>query len=204
MPVNVIGTLKPKNNGKFPVAEAVDIKVTDDLRLDEALENKADLSSVNFALDNKADKTTTTSLQSQINEIITPVTQDAEVQNARVGADGTTYNTLKARLDSENNFLKSHISDFGKLFNGFEESSWVVGNITATGEYDNSSSYNNYTTKYIISDNTKKVSVWIGEDRQVSIAKYDKDTGAFVSRINWTNDSLTLDGTYNYAFKEMG
>ena len=37
MPVHVIGTLKPKNNGKFPVAEAVDIKVTDDLRLDEAL-----------------------------------------------------------------------------------------------------------------------------------------------------------------------
>lgn len=39
MPVNVIGTIKPKNNGKFPVAEAVDIKVTDDLRLDKALEN---------------------------------------------------------------------------------------------------------------------------------------------------------------------
>lgn len=38
MPVNVIGTLKPKNNGKFPVAEAADIKVKDNLRLDEALE----------------------------------------------------------------------------------------------------------------------------------------------------------------------
>lgn len=50
MPVNVIGTIKPKNNGKFPVAEAVDIKVTDNLRLDEALKNKADLSSVNIAL----------------------------------------------------------------------------------------------------------------------------------------------------------
>lgn len=52
MPVNVIGTLKPKNNGKFPVAEAVDIKVTDDLRLDEALENKADLSSLGIAVEN--------------------------------------------------------------------------------------------------------------------------------------------------------
>lgn len=56
MPVNVIGTLKPKNNGKFPVAEAADIKVTDDLRLDEALENKADIETVNFAVSNKADK----------------------------------------------------------------------------------------------------------------------------------------------------
>ena len=102
MPVNVIGTLKPKNNGKFPVAEAVDIKVTDDLRLDEALENKADLSTVNYALNNKADKTTTDSLQEQIYNIIEPVTEDAEVINAREGADGTSYQTLKARLDGEN------------------------------------------------------------------------------------------------------
>lgn len=109
MPVNVIGTLKPKNNGKFPVAEAVDIKVTDNQRLDEALENKADLSTVNFALDNKADKTITTNLQSQIDEIITPVTQDAEVQNARIGTNGTPYNTLKSRLDFENATINENI-----------------------------------------------------------------------------------------------
>ena len=36
MPVNVISTIKPKNQGTFPVAEAVDIKITDDLRLDAA------------------------------------------------------------------------------------------------------------------------------------------------------------------------
>ena len=111
MPVNVIGTLKPKNNGKFPVAEAVDIKVTDNLRLDEALENKADLSSVNFALAGKADNSDINNLQSQISEIITPVTQDAEVQNARVGADGTSYQTLKARLDAENKSLYDDLND---------------------------------------------------------------------------------------------
>ena len=69
MPVNVIGTLKPKNNGKFPVAEAVDIKVKENLRLDEALENKADLATLNFALATKADSsdltTAQTSLQAQ-------------------------------------------------------------------------------------------------------------------------------------------
>lgn len=107
MPVNVIGTLKPKNNGKFPVAEAVDIKVTEELRLDEALTNKADLDTLNFALSIKADKTTTTSLQNQINEIITPVTQDAEVQNARVDGDGVTYNTLKQRIDTNISDLSS-------------------------------------------------------------------------------------------------
>ena len=111
MPVNVIATIKPKNNGKFPVAEAVDIKVTEDLRLDEALENKADLATVNFALDNKADKTTTTNLQNQINNIISPVTVDAEVINARVGADGTSYETLKARLDAENAEITNSISN---------------------------------------------------------------------------------------------
>lgn len=110
MPVEVIGTIKPKNNGKFPVAEASDIKVTDNQRLDEALENKADFSSVNFALDNKADKTTTTDLQNQINNIVSPVTEDAEVINARVGADGTNYPTLKARLDSEKNSTDSELN----------------------------------------------------------------------------------------------
>lgn len=53
MPVNVIGTLKPKNNGKFPVAEAADIKVTDDLRLDEALENiEISVSAVGIVVEN--------------------------------------------------------------------------------------------------------------------------------------------------------
>lgn len=109
MPVNVIGTLKPKNNGKFPVAEAVDIKVTDNQRLDEALENKADFSSVNFALAGKADNSDINNLQAQINEIITPVTQDAEVQNARVGIDGTSHTTLKERLDYEESENRSAV-----------------------------------------------------------------------------------------------
>lgn len=147
MPVNVIGTLKPKNNGKFPVAEAVDIKVTDDLRLDKALENKADLSTVNFALDNKADKTTTTSLQSQINEIITPVTQDAEVENARVGADGTAHSTLKERLDYEmninaqnsNNILEYIAEIDGK--NRLKPSDYEQGGISVEGIEVTNSNY---------------------------------------------------------------
>lgn len=119
MPVNVIGTLKPKNNGKFPVVEAVDIKVTDDLRLDKALENKADLSTVNFALDNKADKTTTSSLQEQINQIVISSSAEAvvapEVAAARVDYYGKTYNTLKARIDAidlNSSNIESNLSEF--------------------------------------------------------------------------------------------
>ena len=121
MPVYVIGTLKPKNNGKFPVAEAVDIKVTDDLRLDEALGKKADLETIDFALNNKADKETTTSLQAQINELITPVTQDAEVQNARIDVDGTSYETLKARLDADFNKNQEAINSVQALQNEHEK-----------------------------------------------------------------------------------
>ena len=116
MPVYVIGTLKPKNNGKFPVAEAVDIKVTDDLRLDEALENKADLSTVNFALGGKADNSDIDSLQEQINQIITPVTQEAEVQNARVDTNGVTHDTLKSRLDYENSNITDNLDTLNQAF----------------------------------------------------------------------------------------
>ena len=113
MPVNIIGTLKPKNNGKFPVAEAVDIKVTDNLRLDEALENKADLSAVTFALDNKANKTTTTDLQAQIDQIVISASAEAvvapEVAQARVSEDGTEYSSLKARLDAQDEYTQKSL-----------------------------------------------------------------------------------------------
>lgn len=174
MSVNVIDTIKPKNYGTFPVVEAPDVKVTNDKRLDTALNEKAnqtdlealsttvagkasqtdlnslsnrvngkqnaltesqlsacnsgitsalvtqisanttaiagkasqaDLDTTNAAIAAKANasdvETETASLQAQIDNIVTPVTQDAEVENARVGADGTSYTTLKQRLDTE-------------------------------------------------------------------------------------------------------
>ena len=127
MPVRVIDTIKPKS-GTFPVAEAADIAVSASQRLPDALDlkantadvtvslaAKADTTAVNSALAAKvntpvmtaalalkADTTTTDALQAQIDELVSPVTQDAEVQNARVGIDGTEYETLHARLDAEN------------------------------------------------------------------------------------------------------
>lgn len=89
-----------------------------------ALTSKANVSDVNTALstkastiyvDNglftKANTTTTDSLQSQIDEIISPVTEDAEVQNARVGIDGTQYLTLRARLDAEIGSISEGLSN---------------------------------------------------------------------------------------------
>ena len=141
MPVNVIGTLKPKNNGKFPVAEAVDIKVKGDMRLDEVLENKADLVTLNFALSGKANNSDINSLQAQIDLIITPVTQDAEVQNARVGSDGTSYVSLKSRLDTENSILTSRIDKTESVLSDTEEVNISNYNIS---QYGISSTYNTW------------------------------------------------------------
>lgn len=204
MPVNVIGTLKPKNNGKFPVAEAVDIKVTDDLRLDKALENKADLSSVNFALDNKADKTTTTNLQSQINEIITPVTQDAEVQNARVGADGTSYTTLKLRLDTENTAIK------GNAYSAKNFSQLAFENATVTQTADFSFDFKHISSNgQIVDNNNKNLTsdrvyavkgsiISVDDGYKYQYALYDKETRAFIRRQTWLgSDTFTaLDDDY--------
>ncbi len=75
----------------------------------------ADLTALEAEVDTKADSsdltTATASLQAQIDNIVTPVTQDAEVQNARVGADGTSYQTLKARLDGEITEVQDDIED---------------------------------------------------------------------------------------------
>lgn len=123
MSIEIIDLLKPKNNGDFPIVEAEDVTVGS-VRLPEALGQKADrtdIEELSSALTEKADKsslsatnvavagkanasdvtTATANLQAQIDQIITPVTQDAEVQNARIGADGTSYTTLKERLDAE-------------------------------------------------------------------------------------------------------
>jgi hypothetical protein len=128
MAVEVIDKIKPKNGGSFPIVEAVDVEVSEGVRLPEALESKADVSeladiSADLALkasqsdldatnDTVASKanatdvnTSVANLQSQIDNIITPVTEDAEVQNARVDAEGVSHATLKERIDSTDNKL---------------------------------------------------------------------------------------------------
>lgn len=53
---------------------------------------------------------TVAELQAELDEAISGATVDSEVINARVDADGTTYGTLKQRLDTEHTELKNDIS----------------------------------------------------------------------------------------------
>lgn len=146
MSVQVIGTLKPKNGLDFPVVEAVDVSVEGYASLADAVTHFAtdamidtiiatlttkasasDLAITNAAVESKADKTTTNSLQSQINQIAQTAgtgSADTEVAQARVGADGTSYQTLKARLDAENSELKTELSDIGISLNLHPITEW--------------------------------------------------------------------------------
>ena len=55
---------------------------------------------------------TVAEMQAQLDEAISGATVDSEVINARVDADGTTYSTLKQRLDAENTDLKNDLTYF--------------------------------------------------------------------------------------------
>lgn len=76
--------------------------------------------------------TATANLQAQIDQLITPTTQDAEVQNARVGADGTSYQTLKARLDTEYDALSNRIGEVISGGNNIDLTEYTDNIITAT------------------------------------------------------------------------
>ena len=90
MAVEVIDKIKPKNGGSFPIVEAVDVEVSDGLRLPEALAAKAGTS-------------TTDNLQAQVDQIAQSAgtgTADTEIAQARVDAEGVAHTTLKERIDA--------------------------------------------------------------------------------------------------------
>lgn len=144
MPVRIIDTIKPKNNGSFPIVEAIDVAVSSVLRLPEALESKADASALeatneavaakanatdleatNAALAAKADATDVSSLQNQIDQIEISASAESvvapEVAAARVDSDGVSHATLKARIDSSDETMNKLVR------NGMFEASVISG-----------------------------------------------------------------------------
>lgn len=111
MPVNIIDTLKPKNGLNFPVVEAIDVFVDGFDNLADAVSHFATdvmIEAINAVLSDKANtsdvNTAVSGLQAQIDQIAQASgtgSADTEVAQARVSEDGTTYNNLKVRLDTE-------------------------------------------------------------------------------------------------------
>jgi len=108
MPVYVIDTLKPKNGLDFPVVEAVDVAVEGYASLADAVTHFATdtaITAINAALDLKADKTTTASLQAQIDQIAQAAgtgTADTEIAQARIDSEGNSHTTLAERINFDN------------------------------------------------------------------------------------------------------
>lgn len=126
MPVFVIDTIKPKNNGSFPVVEAIDVFVEGYTSLADAVTNFATIDiidDINDALSGKANSsdvaTATANLQGQIDQIVISASAESvvapEVAASRVGENGTSYATLKARLDAENAELTSAVDTIASL-----------------------------------------------------------------------------------------
>ena len=117
MSVKVIDTIKPKNDGGFPVVEAVDVSVDSTRRLPDALNEKADVSALqitNAAVNTKADaqavNDSLTGLQAQIDEIL----ESAEDGSALSELDKNgkvTVKVLKAAIDTIQGKIQSEEID---------------------------------------------------------------------------------------------
>lgn len=112
MAVNVIDTLKPKNDGSFPIVEAVDVAVSSSQRLPAALAgkvNQSDFETLSDTVLSKANASDVTiaiaNLQGQIDQIIISASAESiiapEVVAARVNIYGVPHTTLNERIDDD-------------------------------------------------------------------------------------------------------
>jgi hypothetical protein len=202
MSVKIIDTLKPKNNGSFPVVEAVDVSVSESLRLPEALEAKADasdLATTNATVATKADAsavaTATAELQGEIDQIVISASAESvvapEVAAARVDNAGEQFLTLKSRLDHESNDtnkLDAFIR-INYIGNEIESTSWIVGGISSSDGSEIVAT-NRLRSGYIRVYNTMTLSADTGY--QFLIRMYDDE-------YNYTG---SVNPTDNYTFTD--
>ena len=127
----------------------------------------------------------TAELQAELDEAISGATEDSEVINARVDADGTTYSTLKQRLDAENTELKNQLDAMRIIVaNDF---AWAIGGIRP----ETGANYSN--TKIIRSALTdlNYDSIRILPGYQAVIYVYDKNTMGYLGVYNGTDTFIT-------------
>ena len=176
MSIEIIDTLKQKNNGDFPIVEAIDVAVTAAKRLNEVLNEKANTTDVAGKASTEALATATDNLQAQIDSLITPVTQDAEVENARVDSEGTTYTTLKERLDYFERLVKEDFQQFGSSDASFDDKAKIT--FTHNGI---TYAYDSLRNKYKISGTSSSSA----KSFYNALAFQDNDIPSYIKKGDW-------------------
>ena len=218
MSVQIIDTLKPKNNGSFPVAEAVDIAVTNTQRLPEALAEKASAADVASKADAATVDSSLNNLQEQIDQIEISASAEAvvapEVAAARVDEGGTSYETLKQRIDADqvrseegistlaNTKMSASAFDYGYALDYNMKGLWEQGAFDSEGNPGSSTA-----TMYSKRIRTKGFINTIDEVRvsdgyQFFVYKYDSSGNFISSSGSQTEPYNDLDFT-TYKYKLM-
>ena len=132
------------------------------------------------------------SLQSQINQLVAPsgeAPSAAEVQNARIGSDGTTYPTLGDAIRTQNSDLKNALNNVGE---------YAINTIVKEIRYPllpfEIGAINITTSGWTYSDDSKRIRTPAGKEIWL-------DVGDVISLTDYTNARFFLgvrqeDGTY--------
>lgn len=182
MSIEIIDILKPKNGLSFKLIEDVDIAVSGYSSLADCVAHMATtamIEAINVALSGKANtsnvNTAVDDLQNQIDQIVISASAESvvapEVAQARVDQSGTSFSTLKERLDSDSVKADrtsdavdeiytaiSEIESVGELASGYYSVSAGVGGEIAT-EYTQSSEYGSIMINCSAGDRFKLSSV---------------------------------------------
>ena len=176
--------------------------------LQQATAYLATLENATMAPQSAAVKRETDNLQAQINNIVRAPESGgdvgAEVYQARVGADGTSYQTLKERLDSEydNLTLRADVNETmaelayqNSTIRTEAQLNFRFGHIEPSGTISSS-------TKQVCNDTKVRVTpgstISVDSGYKYQYALYDKDTKAFIQRQTWLYDNqpTVIDNTY--------
>lgn len=150
--------------------------------LQQATAYLATLDNATMAPQSATVKRTTDNLQAQIDNIVRAPESGgdvgAEVYQARVGADGTNYDTLKERLDAEYDFLKSSLSRVADT-QTFTSDTYIQNNVTIGTVVDlnpkPSSSHVSSLVLPVTENDVLRFSCWNSGTSAVSVGFLDSD-----------------------------
>lgn len=169
--------------------EAIDTERTDRISADNTLTSR-------IATEESARAAADTTLQSQINQLVAPTGEApsvAEVENARIGADGITYSTLGDSIRTQNDKIKSALHNFAESGCLFED---ILNSYTIeTGFWDSSGRQSSQQSASIPTIQTASDDLLIITDDQsnyrFSVFIYDADGTTRIVN-SWYNIEKTI------------